>query len=113
MVSPVPGYERFSVPAALHAAAARVPARIAVDAGHEHITYADLVARADATAHAIHDRGLPLGRPVVALCSTDVDAVVSVLGVYHAGRPLVAVDARDPAERLAEIVAVSDAGMIV
>src|SRR5262245_58760762 len=107
-----PGDE-CSVPGALRAIAGQIPNRLAVDSGTERITYADLVERADAVANAIHDRDATHRGPVVVLCDNGADAVVSILGVLHAGRVLVAVDARDPLDRLLEIVALNGARWIV
>lgn len=102
------GVEFSNVPAIEHlkAIASKYPARIAMSDGAHEITYSDFLARSMQLAHAIvamtHE-----GEPVGSLLRNSVWQPIAVFACMAAGRPLVILNARDPAKRSAAIAASS------
>src|SRR5690348_3595664 len=83
------------------AQAARTPERIAVGWRHgDAWTYRELLARADAIAHALLRRGVERGELVGVCVPRRPDMLAAVLGVMRAGSAYVALDPAFPAERL-------------
>jgi amino acid adenylation domain-containing protein len=80
---------------------ARTPDAVAVVAGEERLTYAELATRANKVAH--HLRAMSVGPDtLVGLCvSRSAAMVVGLLGVLKAGGAYVALDPTLPMERLA------------
>ena len=76
------------------------PARIAVSAGSERLTYGELDARADRLALRL--RNLGVGPDVlVGLCATrGIELIVGLLGILKAGGAYVPIDPSYPAKRV-------------
>ncbi len=91
-----------------HAQAARTPAALAVVAGREQLTYAELAARAARLARHLAAMGVATEDRVAILLPRSADLIVAPLAVLEAGGAYVPLDAAHPRERLAAIVA--DAG---
>ncbi len=87
------------------AQAARSPAAIAVESEAGHLTYAGLVARADAIAAGLRGRGVRPGHRVAVALPPTPDLVATLLGVLRAGAAYVPVDLDDPLDRLQFILA--------
>ncbi len=83
------------------AQAARTPERIAVEwRGGDAWTYRELLAKADAIAHALLGRGVERGELIGVCVPRRPDMLAAVLGVMRAGAAYVALDPAFPAERL-------------
>ena len=109
--NPVAGPE---VPLLAHisAQAARWPQRLAVVDDDGGLTYAALLAQAAALAAAIC-RASPPGGPIgLRLADTRANPV-ALLATLAAGRPAILLDANEPADRLAQIVAASRMALLV
>ncbi|WP_164018755.1 non-ribosomal peptide synthetase [Pyxidicoccus trucidator] len=103
------GYPDVSVHGLFEQQAARTPDSVALRAGSERVTYAELERRANRLAHRLLALGLgPEGR--VGLClDRSVDMVVALLAVLKAGGCYVPLDPAFPVERLAFMA--RDAGL--
>jgi len=102
-----PGCERIDN--AVAAQAARTPYATAVTCGEEHLSYAELDARADRAASALRAAGVRAGARVGVCLDRSPDLVVVLLAVLRAGAAYVPMDPSYPAERLAFTAA--DAGL--
>ncbi|MER5891224.1 amino acid adenylation domain-containing protein, partial [Streptomyces sp. NPDC001941] len=88
------------VPGLFAAQVARVPEAVAVVAGAESLTYAELDARANRLASYLVGQGIG-AESLVGLClPRGVDAVVSMLAVWKAGAGYLPIDPDYPAERI-------------
>ncbi|PRX96514.1 non-ribosomal peptide synthetase [Allonocardiopsis opalescens] len=84
--------------------AARTPDAVAVVAGEESMSYAELDARAARLAWTLRERGAERGR-LVALClPRGLDYPVAVLATLKAGAAFVPLDPTHPPERIAALV---------
>jgi amino acid adenylation domain-containing protein len=93
--------------------AARTPAAPAVRFGGVSITYEELQRRAGVLAHRLRALGVRRGA-LVALClPRSVEMVVGLLGILQAGAAYVPIDPAYPRERIAGIVADSEASVVV
>jgi len=92
-------------PATLHglfeARAALVPDVVAVEAGGERLTYAELNARAERLARRLRSLGVGPEVMVGVMADRSIWAVVAVLGVLKAGGAYVPLNAAYPSRRLA------------
>ncbi len=80
--------------------ARRTPGAIAVQQGHQRLTYGDLNARSSRLAHYLRRRGAGAG-VVVALCvERSLDLIVGLLGILKSGAAYLPLDADYPIERL-------------
>lgn len=70
---------------AMRAAAARHPDRVAIVAGHERITFAELDRRSDAFAVALAERGVVAPDRVLMQVGVSVDAVVALAACFKSG----------------------------
>ncbi len=95
------------------AQARATPDAIAVIAGDERLSYAALVARADAIAAALSARGIGVEDRVAVMLPRKIDLPVALLGVLRAGAAFVPLDTRTPAARVASVLASSGATLLI
>ncbi len=89
--------------------AAHTPAAVAIVAGEETVTYAELERRANRLAHLLRGRGAGPESRVGVCLERGIPAVLAILATLKAGAAYVPVAPADPAERLREVFA--DAGV--
>ncbi|MFE7046528.1 condensation domain-containing protein, partial [Streptomyces atratus] len=100
-----------TVPELFAAHAARTPDAVAVIAGGQEITYAELDARANRLAHQLIARGIG-AESVVGLClDRDAELIVAVLAAWKAGAGYLPIDPEHPADRIAYMLADSGAAL--
>ncbi len=85
------------------------PGAVAVLAGDESLTYAELEARANQLAHLLVARGVAPGAPVGVCLRRGLDSVVSLLGILKAGASYVPLDLAFPVGRMRTILATAGA----
>ncbi|HEU0078864.1 MAG TPA: amino acid adenylation domain-containing protein, partial [Longimicrobiaceae bacterium] len=90
------------------AQAERTPAAVALVAGAERVSYAELEARANRLAHHLRRLGVGPERRVALFLERGAEQVVALLGVLKAGGAYVPLDPAYPAERVAYVL--GDAG---
>ncbi|MGV9457338.1 amino acid adenylation domain-containing protein, partial [Streptomyces sp. NPDC003635] len=95
------------------AQAARTPDAVALVCGERELSYGQLDRASDAFAHRLADEGVVPGAAVGLFLDRSVEYVVAVLGVLKAGGFYVPLDPRQPAERLAFILADTGARLLV
>ncbi|MFI6447709.1 amino acid adenylation domain-containing protein [Kitasatospora sp. NPDC050543] len=98
-----PAVER-TLPDLFQEQAARTPERIALIAGEERLTYAELNARANRLAHELIARGVRPEQFVALALPRDARALVALLAVLKAGAGYLPVDPGYPAERIAYLL---------
>ncbi len=102
-----------TVHAAVTAAAARAPDKVALEHGTVRVTYAELEGRANRLARHLAARGVERAEPV-ALCLTRTDElVVALLAILKAGGTYLPLDPSYPAERLTFMLTDSGARVLV
>ena len=79
----------------------RTPDRIALTFGDQHLTYAQLNARANQVAHYLRAQGVGPEVPVAICTERCLEMVVALLGILKAGAAYVPIDPAYPKERLA------------
>jgi amino acid adenylation domain-containing protein len=89
-----------SLPALFADQAARMPDRVAVVSGAASLTYAQLLDRARAIAHALRERGITRGDLVGVAVPRGIDMLAAVLGTMMSGAAYVALDLNYPLQRL-------------
>lgn len=92
--------ESDTVPAQVARQAARTPDAVALVAGEQTLTYADLMARVDAVARQLVAHGVRADQRVALLCTRTADLVVGMLGILRAGGAYVPLDPAYPVERV-------------
>ncbi|MFI6938385.1 amino acid adenylation domain-containing protein [Streptomyces sp. NPDC050418] len=86
-------------------AAARHPERTAATCGDEHLTYAELSARANRLARSLTTQGIGPGAIVALALPRSLDLVVGLLAVAKSGAAYLPMDPDYPADRLAYMLA--------
>ncbi len=76
------------------------PAALAVKAGVQQLTYAELNQRANQVAHAILACCGPDSQAVVLLFAHEVTTIIAILGLWKAGKFSVVLDTKEPLSRL-------------
>ncbi len=82
----------------------RTPDRIALTFENQHLTYAQLNARANQVARYLRARGVGPEMPVAICMERCLEMVVALLGILKAGASYVPIDPAYPKERLAFIL---------
>jgi len=95
----------------IDAVADAAPDRIAHESGAERLTYAELRDVSDDWASRL--AGLPRGVPVVVYGHKSPRMLAAFLGAVKSGRPYIPVDRSWPADRIAAVVAESEAAMVI
>jgi amino acid adenylation domain-containing protein len=93
--------------------AAATPDRPAVELGDRHLTYAELDARAAASAARLHRLGVGPGATVGVLLEPSLELVTSILAVARAGAAWLPLDPSYPADRLSYMVGDSGAVLVI
>ncbi|GJG89205.1 hypothetical protein tb265_43860 [Gemmatimonadetes bacterium T265] len=93
-----------TVHAAFEAQVDRAPYAVAVRHGGRGTTYAELDARANRLARALHDRGFGVGTAVGVCLQRTPELIVALLAILKAGATYVPLEASYPAERLAVLL---------
>ncbi|MFE0443144.1 amino acid adenylation domain-containing protein [Streptomyces fungicidicus] len=106
----VPG---TSVPARFTEQVSARPESVALVANGREVTYRELDGRANRLARRLIALGVRREDRVAILQRRSVELVVSVLAVLKAGAAYVPLDPRSPSDRLARMVAVSDAVVLL
>ncbi len=87
---------------------------VALDDGHEQLTYRALARRVRGVADGLHAAGIGRGDRVgVRIASGTCELYVAVLGVLHAGAAYVPVDADDPDERALLVFGEADVAAVL
>jgi len=102
-----------SIAERFRAIAASMPESAALVSVRARHTFAELDRWSDAVARAIAVAGASREVPVAIIVRDHVSLVPAVLGIIKAGHFFVAIDAGDPAERIASILAASGAELAV
>jgi non-ribosomal peptide synthetase component F len=89
-------------------AAAENPSAPAVRAAGRNLTYAELQAWSAAVAKVVRASGAGVDDPVAVVVPHDTELVPALLGVLRAGATYLPLDARDPAQRLRELIRAAD-----
>ncbi|WP_190078798.1 AMP-binding protein, partial [Streptomyces daghestanicus] len=93
--------------------AARTPESAAVRCGSVELSYAELDARANRLARSLRERGVGVESRVGLRLARGVDMVVAIVAVWKAGAAYVPLDPEYPADRLAFMVASSEAAPVI
>src|SRR5262249_39777829 len=102
-----------SIPERFEEQVRRHPERLAVSDGTERLSYAELNRAANRVAPAILARERARDAPVALLLDRGAGQIAAILGVLKTGRIYVPLDPTLPRARLAEILADSEAGLVV
>jgi amino acid adenylation domain-containing protein len=95
------------------AQAARTPEAVALVCGNQRVTYAELNRRADGLAHRLRAAGVGPEIAVAIYTGRTVEMVVGLLAVLKAGGAYVPLDPSYPRERIAFILADTQAGVLL
>ncbi len=93
--------------------AARTPERIAVSAGEQTLTYAELEAEANRLAHHLTSLGAQPEQRVAVFVDRSLPMVTAILGILKSGAAYVPLDTSYPRERLEHMLALSNCAVIV
>lgn len=89
------------------------PDALALVCGDDQLTYAELDARANGLAAHLRSRGVAPGDRVAVLMDRCTDLVVALIAILKTGAAYVALDPRDPAERLDHLVEAAGAAVVL
>ncbi|WP_165864188.1 non-ribosomal peptide synthetase [Capsulimonas corticalis] len=95
------------------AQARRTPDTVAVEFPGCALTYAQLNARANQTAHLLQSYGIGPNAPVGVLMERAPDLIVALLGILKSGGAYVPLDTAFPSERIQTILATAAATLVV
>ncbi|TQF02738.1 amino acid adenylation domain-containing protein [Kitasatospora acidiphila] len=102
-----------SLPSLFEAQVARTPDAVAIVADGAGVSYAELDARANRLAHHLLNQGIGAGS-LVALCLPRGTATITaILAVWKAGAAYLPIDPKQPADRLAHLLADSGARLVL
>ncbi|HEX5124543.1 MAG TPA: amino acid adenylation domain-containing protein [Rhodanobacteraceae bacterium] len=104
---------RTTVHALFEAAADAQPSKVALTSGSWGTSYAEVEQRANRIAGALAKRGVANGTVVALAAEHGINRVAALLGTLKAGGACVLLDPRDPAERLRDLLADSQAAVLV
>ncbi|MFJ6834183.1 amino acid adenylation domain-containing protein [Streptomyces sp. NPDC091209] len=93
--------------------AAATPDLPAAELGDHHLTYAELTARATATAARLHSLGAGPGTTVGVLLEPSLDLVTSLLAVARTGAAWLPLDPSYPAARLSHMIRDSHTTLVI
>jgi amino acid adenylation domain-containing protein len=102
-----------SIPERFARIVAAAPDALAIAAGAERLTYAELDRQSDAMADAIGRRTAGSGAPVALLLGDPVTMVAGLLGAWKAGKLCVPLDPAYPEAQITAIFQSSEAGLVV
>ncbi len=102
-----------SIGVAFARVAASAPEAVAVRCGECVLSYAQLDARANQLAHYLLRRGLRREAPVAVVNDHSAALVISLLAIIKAGGCYLGLDGRQPADRIAELLAVAGVGFVL
>jgi amino acid adenylation domain-containing protein len=108
--APRPG---ATIGSAFAAVAARTPGAVAVRCGNAVLSYADLDARSNQLAHHLLRRGVRTEAPVAVVSDHNPALVISLLAVVKAGRCYLGIDGRQPADRIAAMLAMAGVELVL
>jgi amino acid adenylation domain-containing protein len=103
----------LTIPALFAAQAAGRPDATALVFGTESLTYAELDRRSNALAWRLRRRGVDADVPVGVAIERGIDLVVALLAVLKAGGAYLPIDAGGPAPRVAAMIAVAQARLLL
>ena len=103
----------FTVHELVEQQAERTPTDDALSFGEITLSYSELNARANSLAAELQTRGAGPGRLVGICAERSIDSVVAVLAVLKAGAAYVPIDPHYPADRIAAMLADSQAALLV
>ncbi|KVE27649.1 non-ribosomal peptide synthetase [Burkholderia singularis] len=95
----------IDVLALVRQAAARVPDSIAIEAGDVRLDYRALIARVDALAQTLTQRGAAAHSRIAIMAGRSADAIVSMLAALQVGAAFVPLDPDGPVQRTADVLA--------
>ena len=99
-----PRINASSIPRRILAQASRAPSAVAVIAGQEQLTYADLDHASARVASALQAASVARGSLVPILTGRGPDAVIAILGILRAGAAFVPLDPRWPQARISALL---------
>jgi len=102
-----------TVPELIRAQARRTPERTAVESAGVRLTYARLLADADAVAARLRESGVSRGDLVAVAVPRGVDLIPALLGVQFSGAAYLPLDPEHPIDRLGYIVRDSGAEVVL
>lgn len=102
-----------SYAALLSEAAARHPERIAAVCDGESLTYAELDQRTNRVAHALLEKGATTDTIVALMSERSLDFLTMMIGVLKAGAAFQPLDVNHPPRRLAELLELSGAPLLL
>ncbi|MBO4204432.1 amino acid adenylation domain-containing protein [Micromonospora echinofusca] len=98
---------------AVAAQAARTPDAVAVVDGSSALTYRDLMARAEALAGALADRGVGVDDTVAVLLDRSVTLAAALLGIMRAGAAYLPLETSTPPVRARQIIEDARAAVVL